>query len=269
MMRVAAILLGLVASQAAAAETPRLLLAGRFDNELQVFFEAEQEAEAPSRARQHWSLRPADDGRLLLSRSPDAETGAEPAFALRFDADMMHVARVDGMAVDCMVRWTRTEDGHAGEPQGKACAPLFPGRLRVTAEGLEIGRQDGLKPDQLRRVRPFSCWVAVLRGARHGDPGVGAKDSDWFFTRNIWLHDQGGVATVRTDETPKRELRLRLRRVAWPSGPNRPSLTLYVLEPGNERAVSYAWAEFDAGRLGINLRWMQASCTHAPERLWP
>jgi len=268
-MRFIAILLGLIATQGASAETPRSLLAGRFDNELQVFFETEQKAEAPLRARQHWSLRPADDGRLLLSRSPDAETRVEPAFALRFEGDMMRVARPDGTAVDCIVRWTRTEGGHAGEPQGKACAALFPGPLRVTAEVLEIGRPDGLKPDQLRRVRPFSCWVAVLRGAGHGDQGVGAKDSDWFFTRDVWLHDQGGVAIVRTDESPARELRLRLRRVAWPSGPNRPSLTLYVLEPGNERAVSYAWGEFDAGRLGINLRWMQASCTHVSERLWP
>jgi hypothetical protein len=119
---------------------------------------------------------------------------------------------------------------------------------------------------KMRRVRPFECWASVLRGARHGDSGEG-QDS-WYFTRDIWLHDQGGEAVIRTDETPARDIRLRLRRVEWPYGANRPSLTLYVHEGENERAASYVWAEYDAERLGINLRWLQASCTHAPQRLF-
>ncbi|MCU0882657.1 MAG: hypothetical protein MUF14_08335, partial [Hyphomonadaceae bacterium] len=57
-------------------------------------------------------------------------------------------------------------------------------------------------------------------------------------------------------------------RVEWPFGTNRPSLTLYVLDQDSDRAVSYAWGDYDADRLGINLRWMQASCTEAPDRLW-
>jgi hypothetical protein len=108
----------------------------------------------------------------------------------------------------------------------------------------------------------------VLRGARHGDSGAGAQDSDWYFQRGVLLHDQGGTAVISTDENPARQIALKLRRVEWPSGPNRPSLTLYVIEQGSDRAVSYAWGEYDAERLGINLRWLQASCTHAPERLW-
>jgi hypothetical protein len=118
----------------------------------------------------------------------------------------------------------------------------------------------------LRRVRPFECWASVLRGARHGDSGAG--NDSWYFTRDIWLHDQGGEATIRTDETPSREIRLKLRRVEWPYGTNRPSLTLYVHEGASERAVSYTWGEYDAERLGINLRWIQVSCTYAPQRLF-
>ena len=119
---------------------------------------------------------------------------------------------------------------------------------------------------KLRRIRPFECWASVLRGAKHGDSGAG-QDS-WYFTRDIWLHDQGGEAVIRTDEAPAREIRLKLRRVEWPYGTNRPSLTLYVHEGANERAVSYAWGEYDAERLGINLRWIQVSCTHAPARVF-
>lgn len=189
----------------------------------------------------------------------------------------------------CAVFWRRQENQFIGQTRRGACriqsrrsgrtivveddivltadAIWIQDRATDTRGGLVYGNRAGI-PHQLRRVRPFECWVSVLRGARHGDAGEGAADSDWFFQRGVLLHDQGGVALVTTDETPARSVSLRLRRVEWPFGQNRPSLTLYVMEEGGERAVSYAWSEYDAERVGINLRWMQASCTHAPERLW-
>ncbi|MEM6653596.1 MAG: hypothetical protein AAF582_13425, partial [Pseudomonadota bacterium] len=125
-------------------------------------------------------------------------------------------------------------------------------------------RGENVSEARLRRARPFECWAAVLRGATHGDSGEGMRD--WDFRRGVTLHDQGGEAELITDEEPPRRIRLRLRNVDWPYGTNRPSLTLYVLEGDNDRAVSYAWNEGDADRIGLNLRWLQASCTHAPER---
>jgi hypothetical protein len=118
-------------------------------------------------------------------------------------------------------------------------------------------------PHQLRKARMFQCWVATLRGAKHGDSGAGLND--WHFQRDLLIHDQGGDLAIKTNEPSPREFLLRLRAVEWPMGPNRPSLTLYVHEKGNDRAVSYVWGEIDAERLGINLRWLQASCTHAPD----
>ena len=119
-------------------------------------------------------------------------------------------------------------------------------------------------PHKLNKARPFTCWTSVLRGAKHGDTGVGPES--WTFDRG-WIHDQGGELAVKTDEVPVREFYLRLRLAEWPYGTNRPSLTLYVHEKGNPRAVSYSWADEGANRVGINLRWLQASCTLAgPER---
>lgn len=128
-----------------------------------------------------------------------------------------------------------------------------------------FGNRAGV-PHKLRKIRPFECWTAVLPGASHGDSGIG--QSNWDFQRGGWLHDQGGALTLMTNEDEPREIRLRLRRVEWPSGPNRPSLTLYVEEGESTRAISYAWTEYDSERIGINLRWLQASCTHAPDRLF-
>lgn len=119
-------------------------------------------------------------------------------------------------------------------------------------------------PHKLNKARAFTCWTSVLRGAKHGDTGIGAES--WTFERG-WIHDQGGELAIKTDETPTREFYLRLRLAEWPYGTNRPSLTLYVHEKGNPRAVSYSWADEGANRVGINLRWLQASCTIAgPER---
>lgn len=136
----------------------------------------------------------------------------------------------------------------------------------TTPEGKPVfGHPTGV-PHKLRKARAFECWTAVLRGASHGDSGEGMDD--WQFSRGGLLHDQGGALTLTTDEKEPRKIRLLLRRVEWPSGPNRPSLTLYALEGDSDRAVSYAWTEYDAERIGLNLRWLQASCTHVPERLY-
>jgi hypothetical protein len=119
-------------------------------------------------------------------------------------------------------------------------------------------------PHKLDKVRPFQCWVSVLRGVKHGESGEGAPPSQWFFQRDRWIHDRDGRLDIVTDETPARKFYIRLKRVAWPWGAARPSMTLYVHEDGNPRALSYAWGGYDADRIGINTRWMQASCTYVP-----
>jgi hypothetical protein len=302
------------------------LLEGRFDNELQVFFEPDLGVPEHERhERIHSSFRRIDAPALgshvfyveqygagdpaqiyrqrIYAFSVDAQAGAI-RLDIRTPADLdaargahREPARLAGLAQEaapalpdqCAVYWRREIDQFVGQTRRGACtiasrrdgaqitveadivlsrdAIWIRDRATNAAGGLVYGNPAG-EPHRLRRVRPFECWVAVLRGASHGDSGAGAAPGDWYFQRGVMLHDQGDVAVFTTDETPAREVRLRLRRVEWPSGDNRPSLTLYVMEQGSDRAVSYAWGEYDAERMGINLRWMQASCTHAPERLW-
>ncbi|MFN3865002.1 MAG: hypothetical protein ACK4RT_12055, partial [Erythrobacter sp.] len=58
------------------------------------------------------------------------------------------------------------------------------------------------------------------------------------------------------------DLSIRLRNVTWAKGSrNKPSLVLYVHKDDPERAESYSWASPDASLVGINLRWVQASCS--------
>lgn len=129
-------------------------------------------------------------------------------------------------------------------------APLGEGRA-LTPQETEAGapRAEGA---ELRKARAFACWAAIPKAA-----------GGWWGRRDIPLHDQGGMARLETDEPASQRFDLRLRNVVWPSGPNRPSLVLYVHEPGNPRALAYAWANPEATRVGINLRTVQASCTLA------
>ncbi len=113
-----------------------------------------------------------------------------------------------------------------------------------------FGNKAGV-PHKNRKARNFSCWVAVKHQEGEG----------WHFERNRKLHDQGGRFWVTTDEATPQRVGLKMRNVVWPYGNNKPSLVVYAYKGDSERAESYAWSEPTAKRVGLNLRWMQASCS--------
>ena len=121
-----------------------------------------------------------------------------------------------------------------------------------------FGNKAGI-PHKNMRVRAFRCWTAV----RH------EQGEDWFFAKDVAMHDQGGVAEIVTDETPPRTFYLRMARPVWPSGNNKSSTVLYVHgqddEGGMGDSLSYGWSSYDADRVGVNLKMLglQASCSLA------
>lgn len=115
-----------------------------------------------------------------------------------------------------------------------------------------FGNKAGI-PHKNIKARRFECWIAALE--RNGE--------DWTFESGIEVWDQGGTATVTTDEDEPQTVRIKLRNVRWPTGNNRNSFVLYAYKGDSDRAESYAWGEPTAERLALNLRWMQASCTLA------
>jgi hypothetical protein len=123
------------------------------------------------------------------------------------------------------------------------------GRLRAT---LADGRVT-----ELRRARPVTCWGAIPKTAKKPD-----GSEDWYFVRGLKLHDQGGRVQFGGGDSGAPPVVIRVRNVIWPTGPSQPSVVLYVHKPDNpDHAESYSWADPQATRIGINLRWMQASCT--------
>ncbi|MCH9696000.1 MAG: chromophore lyase CpcT/CpeT [Gammaproteobacteria bacterium] len=116
-----------------------------------------------------------------------------------------------------------------------------------------FGNKAGIHHKNIK-ARRFECWIAAQE--RNGD--------DWTFRSGLEVWDQGGTIWIDTEEDKPQTVGIKLRNVRWPTGINRNSFVMYAHREGEERAVSYVWGEPAATRLAMNLRWMQASCTHSP-----
>ena len=254
------------------------MLVGQWDNDRQIFFLKDSGAD-PARVtpRQHFNVeRSASDAlEQAASLTLSGETGTNMMITYQIDAGSGFIRQAFSMSPDtgviCEVLWERTGAGFSGRSADASCADLFPAPAGAQAADFDFSlsakefwvassRGQATLEIRFRRARAFSCWAAVLKGARHGDTGEGLDD--WEFLPNVTLHDQGGEAVLQTEEGPPRTIRLKLRDVEWPYGTRRPSLTLYVYDNDSDRAASYAWTEGGADRIGINLRWIQASCTY-------
>lgn len=102
-----------------------------------------------------------------------------------------------------------------------------------------------------RKARPFKCWLSIKK-----------EDGSFTFDNDLKIHDQGGRVWVDAVAGAHGKVGIKMRNVVWPYGRNRPSLVLYVYKgEDQDKAVSYAWANPEADRIGINLRFVQGSCT--------
>jgi hypothetical protein len=140
---------------------------------------------------------------------------------------------------------------------GKALSEWQQGRSPLSnREGKVMAAAANGPQTELRRGTPFRCWLSLRRTANKAD-----GSADYAFAGGLTLHDQGGRAAASDPGAPGAVIRL--RQVIWPSpSTNKPSLVLYVHRPEEpDKAVSYAWADPAARLIGINLRWVQGSCT--------
>lgn len=206
------------------------LLPGTYTNEEQVYFAGEAGKPAPV-----WTG-------LRIDAEGD-QYRLQP-----IDAFGQLSGKSQSIPASCFQTYRNDDDAYVRSRT--VCANI----MVIRPTGLTLNAQSG--DILLDRARPVTCWAAIRKRKNKADGG-----EDWYFARDIRLHDAGGRALVKSDESPPQSLVLRMRDVAWSSGPNRPSLVLYVHTEDPARAVSYAWADPDASRVGINLRWMQASCT--------
>ena len=259
------------------------LFAGHWNNERQSFFAPEAGLDASTLApRQHWqvsagsALRTTD---LTISDPEGITQRLNTTWEVRDTGTITQTftlagPEARGPQLGCEIVWRRFGGQFQGTASGGECARIFSSPEGPPAESITLS----LSPNELwisaiagnktlqtrlRRARVFTCWTALMRGASHGDDTRGMND--WQWQEGLVIHDQGGEVVITSDEPSPRLVRLKLRLADWTYGTRRPSLTLYVHEGSDDRAVSYAWADGEAERVGINLRWLQASCTYSPD----
>jgi hypothetical protein len=294
------------------------LLAGRWDNELQTFFEPELNVPLPLRhERLHAVVRPieapefgpisfyveyrkgGEAGPVLRQRiwtlSVDQELGAvrltgfapkdgKPLEGAWRQTDASSGLKPDQVKKDaftpiagCDIIWRRRGEGFSGATRPASCKLVTNADKRVLnvseqhdlsanvwevrdvgvdERGVRVFGGSDTPPTRLKRAETFTCWASVAKGAERA------------IVSDLVVHDQGGMASADFIGGSPAKIRLRLRNVEWPVGQNRPSLTLYLLVDGDDRAEGYAWGEPKATRLALDVGGTQVSCTRDPRALW-
>jgi hypothetical protein len=249
-MRAALVLAMLTIASAAQADPVPLaqLLAGTYTNEEQAYFD--KEAGKPNAARwQSAEITVAGDMVRLRDIDWFGASTSKGEFPLKLAGNQL-------IGPNCTMIFAPSDGGYLGKPDAKACPNAGQGYWRVDKDGMTISEAAG-QTLVFRRARPVTCWGSVPKTAKTPD-----GSEDWYFAGGLKIHDQGGRVLFGGGDTGAPPVVLRMRNVIWPTGTNKPSLVLYVHKPDNpDHAEAYSWADPGAKRIGINLRWMQASCT--------
>ena len=237
------------------------LVDGVYDNQEQIYFEDNLGFDQSDRhARSTLTISTEDTGTISF---PDAK--------LSFERRIVRIKLSDGPDTNynpfrlsqhgtewkvgnCTVTFTRAFDQFIGRGN-ENCAQT---QMVWSPQGLSITKApEGLSDGVFRRAKYFICWVSPQK-----------TDGSYAFYNDVILHDQGGRAWLEGEDHDR--VGLKMRNVVWAAGNNRPSLVLYAYRGDDEdTAISYAWTSPDEPRIGINLRWMQASCTQGDDTITP
>ena len=238
------------------------MLPGFYSNANQAYFDGRRKVENPQ-SRQDLLIEATGSGFTATLSTPEGAILSTQAWSLAADdarqAVRMDITGAEGEAL-CPVWWTRdaaqfnaAADPSCDDDTGVSALSVAQQQLWWT------GRNGEATTVKLHRARQFSCYVDI--------PGVGGgRDEPYTRYDNLSLHDQG--AETWFVDKDGRNLGLRLFSVDWPINNvdgyfTRDSLVIYViekLEGGTTKEHGYAFTLPEANRIGINLKWLLASC---------
>lgn len=240
-----------------------VMLPGFFSNANQAYFDGRRKVDNPQ-PRHNLLIEAAGDGFDVTLSAADGTVISNQQWSLAED-DQRQAVRMDISDADgkpgCPVWWTRDAAQFSAEGD-TACAKGMDSPV-----ALALGEQQfwwtprGASETavKLHRARQFTCYADI--------PGVGGgRDVPYTRYDNLSLHDQG--AETWFVDKDGRNLGLRLFNVDWPINNydgyfTRDSLVIYVIEKldgGSIKEHGYAFTLPEANRIGINLKWLLASC---------
>ena len=236
------------------------LLEGGFDNANQAYFDGRLQRQ-PRHAGLHLEIEGRGENRFAVTarlQRNDAVSLFEQTWSLAADNDLgavrLTIATDNGR---CDFAWQREAAQFRALPLD--CDADMPTEIVLSEKQLWITLDMEAGSDyQLHRVRRFECYADI--------PGVGGgRDEPYDRYDGLKIHDQGGAAWFTSKEG--RELGISLFLVDWPINNyegvfTRDSFVIYVSErvDGERKELGYAFTVPEADRLGINLKWMLASC---------
>lgn len=240
------------------------LLPGAYDNANQSYFDRRGDRSVKHR-RVHMTVAPVDDAFLVeIFWDNNMESPAQvQRWTLAAD-DKASAVRMtatnesDPKGDSCTVFWRRDAHQLRGTSEG-ACAEGFAKELVIGTKHLWMDLADVGDGDfKLHRARAFECYADI--------PGVGGgRDEPYDRYEDFKIHDQGGAVWFTSKEG--RKLGISLFLVDWPINNyegifTRDSFVIYVSEEidGQRKEHGYAFTIPTADRIGINLKWMLASC---------
>jgi hypothetical protein len=227
------------------------LFAGTFSNEEQVYFQAETGVRKDPRATIR--IAAASDNSASVEFLDADDKPAFPPITVQL-AKQNNGVRITSRT--CSNHYAYMAEQFVLDEKQSTCSWQGARFVSIGPAGVVMREADGRMIDY-RRARPYTCWLSLPKTQNKAD-----GTTDWAFFAGQKLHDQGGRFWVQTDEPVPQKVGFKLRNVVWPYGNNKPALTLYVYKAdATDKAVSYSWADPEAKLIGINLRWLQGSCS--------
>ena len=240
-----------------------VMLPGFYSNANQAYFDGRRKVGNPQ-PRHNLLIEAAGDGFDITLSAPDGSVMSNQRWSLAEDdqrrAVRMDISDADGTPL-CPVWWTR-DAAQFSATSDTECAEGIdsPDALALGEQQFWWTPRGGSRAAvKLHRARQFTCYADI--------PGVGGgRDIPYTRYDNLSLHDQG--AETWFVDKDGRNLGLRLFNVDWPINNydgyfTRDSLVIYVIEKlddGSTKEHGYAFTLPEANRIGINLKWLLASC---------
>ena len=240
-----------------------VMLPGFYSNANQAYFDGRRKVGNPQ-PRHDLLIEATGDGFDITLSAPDGTVMSNQRWSLSEDdqrrAVRMDISDADGTPL-CPVWWTRDAAQFSATSDTECVEGID------SPDALALGEQQfwwaprGASDAavKLHRARQFTCYADI--------PGVGGgRDIPYARYDNLSLHDQG--AETWFVDKDGRNLGLRLFNVDWPINNydgyfTRDSLVIYVIEKlddGSTKEHGYAFTLPEANRIGINLKWLLASC---------
>lgn len=117
-------------------------------------------------------------------------------------------------------------------------------------------------PVMNRKVRYYTGWLLLNRAGKEAKE----TDKEIIFRKDFVIHNEGQYLPVLWDDGTPSPYMLELAQLTYQNTKS-PILKLALVDKESKKSVMYIWANTEATRLGMNLKWFQVGLTLKEDRV--